>query len=100
MATNRSATTEPMMLPIRKPAITASSSAAPALITRYSPERNGIEARSRRCSSAPEVSIRPKMPAKRTVSAESSPRSGDSLTTSTGTSAVPMVSSRICASVR
>ena len=40
--------------------------------------------------------MRPKMPAMRTVSAESSPCSGDSLTTSTGTWAVPMVSSRIC----
>ena len=48
----------------------------------------------------PDVSIRPKIPAILTVSAESSPCSGDSLTTSTGTCAVPMVSSRIWASVR
>ena len=44
-----------------------------------------MAARSSRCSRAPEVSMRPKMPAMRTVSADSSPCSGDSLTTSTGT---------------
>src|SRR6185437_4455810 len=62
--------------------------------------RKGMSARSRRRSRAPDVSIRPKIPEILTVKVESSPCSGDSVTTSTGTSDVPMVSSRICASVR
>ena len=89
-----------MIDPAMMPATIASMNATAALMTRYSPDRNGMAARSSRCSRAPCVSMRPKMPAMRTVRAESSPRSGDSLTTSTGTAAVPMVSSRIWASVR
>ncbi len=46
------------------------------------------------------MSMRPKIPAMRTVTADSSPRSGVSLTASTGTLAVPIVSSRIWAMVR
>ena len=99
MTTSPMATTAPKIDPEMMPATIASMNAAAALMTRYSPDRRGMSARSSRCSRAPCVSMRPKMPAMRTVRAESSPRSGDSLTTSTGTAAVPMVSSRISARV-
>ena len=92
--------TEPMGDRIMTPMTTANPTAMAELITRYSPARSGMAARSSRRSRAPWVSIRPKIPEILTVSAESSPCSGDSDTTSTGTCAVPMVSSRIWASVR
>ena len=99
-ATSAMAITEPITERIITPTATANRTAMAALMTMYSPERSGMSARSRRRSSAPDVSMRPKIPAIRTVTAESSPCSGDSDTTSTGTLAVPMVSSRMSARVR
>ena len=94
------ATSDANSEPTMTPAMAASKKAIAPLMTMYSPERSGMAARSSRRSNAPVVSMRPKIPEMRTVSAESSPCSGDSLTTSTGTFAVPIVSSRISARVR
>ena len=61
-ATRKMAMTEPMGERLTTPTTTASINAIAALMTMYSPDRNGMAARSRRRSRAPLVSMRPKMP--------------------------------------